>query len=680
MAAGIFPMQGSSSSGSASGVAAAARQPKSFTGWCPVQKRVPTTDWIVDGFPFRLNTTFQTYFLTHFHSDHYGGLTRSFSRGRIYCSAVTAKLLERQMGIQPDLITPLPMRQAVPIAADSSPASAGSRMIHVTLLDANHCPGSTMILFELPPAGIKVLHTGDFRGDPSHRLYLDVRQRLPIHDLYLDTTYASPRYAFPPQKEVLETVATAVSKEIAGKNKCLVLVGAYSIGKERMALAIAQRLQSKIHVDRRRMHMLECCLQDETLSAMTADSCHSQRASLSDCFSSSPARAQDCTVHMVSLFGGGMKFSRFEEYASSLDSPVAFDCIVGIEPTGWTFSKKMAAGGAMFTRTEKGRCVLLRVPYSEHSSFQELRTFVQSVAPQRIVPTVNVGTSSRKLLNILALFEDLCPLPAVPGGPSSPGQSHPLLESLLRRESYHAQGRPLLSHNAKAKEPREERQERQRKTGQETEQTGLSVAKIAQRATRSIFDYFRRAEKVAPPHNSSDNQGYSDDDDDDGDVDDDDDDEKGGNDCGGLSSDEEVIFEFSFGRNQLQMQQQQPQPQQSLSKNEIVYLDSDSGTGSDREKKVSHAGIQAERSPEKRRKIMPALGKEGMATAATLHQEKRQQPQLQSSKNTPSMRITSFFPVLLTATTTTTSRSPAENHRSSTTTTTTTTTPSSSSS
>lgn len=54
-------------------------------GQCPSYKRIPGTDFITDGFYYAGSLT-QNYFLTHFHSDHYGGITKKWNEGIIYCS------------------------------------------------------------------------------------------------------------------------------------------------------------------------------------------------------------------------------------------------------------------------------------------------------------------------------------------------------------------------------------------------------------------------------------------------------------------------------------------------------------------------------------------------------------------------------------------------------------------
>ena len=54
-------------------------------GQCPSYKRIPGTDFITDGFYYAGSLT-QNYFLTHFHSDHYGGITKKWTEGIIYCS------------------------------------------------------------------------------------------------------------------------------------------------------------------------------------------------------------------------------------------------------------------------------------------------------------------------------------------------------------------------------------------------------------------------------------------------------------------------------------------------------------------------------------------------------------------------------------------------------------------
>ncbi|KAI3461475.1 hypothetical protein Pfo_018138, partial [Paulownia fortunei] len=76
-------------------------------------------------------------------SADYQGLTRSFCQGMIYCSSITAKLVNLKIGIPWDKIQVLPLNQKINIAG-----------IDVTCFDANHCPGAIIILFE--PANGKV--------------------------------------------------------------------------------------------------------------------------------------------------------------------------------------------------------------------------------------------------------------------------------------------------------------------------------------------------------------------------------------------------------------------------------------------------------------------------------------------------------------------------------------------
>ena len=112
------------------------------------------TNFIVDGFAFT-SPSCQHYFLTHCHSDHTIGLTRKFTKGKIYTSTTSSRILAVDYGLKAPVVVPLALNERVVIEG-----------VGVTPLDANHCPGACMFLFEVPKKGggkTQVLHTGDCR-------------------------------------------------------------------------------------------------------------------------------------------------------------------------------------------------------------------------------------------------------------------------------------------------------------------------------------------------------------------------------------------------------------------------------------------------------------------------------------------------------------------------------------
>ncbi len=99
-----------------------------------------------------------------------------------------------------------------------------------------------------------ILYVGDFRWNRD-RMYAGLKDiitlKIRLDDLFLDTTYCDKKYHLPTQDEA--TVAKAVddgeSCRKAG-NRLLMLFGAYTIGKERMYLAVAETLGVKLYVDK----------------------------------------------------------------------------------------------------------------------------------------------------------------------------------------------------------------------------------------------------------------------------------------------------------------------------------------------------------------------------------------------------------------------------------------------
>ena len=345
----------------------ASRGKPAYQRTCPFYKIMPGFFICVDAFRYGAVQGCNAYFLSHFHSDHYVGLTSSWCHGPIYCSKVTANLVKQQLRVDPKYVVALNFDDRVEVP--------GTQGVAVTMIPANHCPGSSLFLFEKVigkgpnPKLHRVLHCGDFRACPAHiahpLLMPDIvdsitgkSKQQKIDVCYLDTTYLNPRYAFPSQEAVITSCADmcvslkkeraeesdaweVVKRERAGagmakfvqtsmkaeddsiamslgtakpRGRLLVVCGTYSIGKERICMGIARALDCKIWAPPGKMRICAALEDPELMSRMTDD----------------PREAQ---IHMQMLME--IRPETLQEYLNSYKPH--FSRVVGFRPSGWNY-------------------------------------------------------------------------------------------------------------------------------------------------------------------------------------------------------------------------------------------------------------------------------------------------------------------------------------------------------
>jgi hypothetical protein len=191
----------------------ASRGKPAYQRTCPFYKIMPGLSICVDAFRYGAVEGCKAYFLSHFHSDHYVGLTANWIHGPIYCSKVTGSLVKTQLKTAAKYVVELEFEEKVTVP--------GTDGVSVTMIPANHCPGSSLFLFEkVLPGGRtqRILHCGDFRACPAHIAHPQLQpetvdaitgrtRQQKIDVCYLDTTYLNPRYSFPPQENVIRACA-----------------------------------------------------------------------------------------------------------------------------------------------------------------------------------------------------------------------------------------------------------------------------------------------------------------------------------------------------------------------------------------------------------------------------------------------------------------------------------------
>eukprot|EP00916_Digyalum_oweni_P027462 GHVL01044935.1.p1 GENE.GHVL01044935.1~~GHVL01044935.1.p1 ORF type:complete len:167 (-),score=29.30 GHVL01044935.1:109-609(-) len=157
--------------------------------------RIPKTNFLVDLFR-RPPKGDWIFFLSHFHSDHYGGITKKWKNGPIYCSKITSNFLKRRIEVSEKYVFDLELNKKIVFGEYT-----------VTLIDANHCFGAVMFVFEETPPGSKIyIHTGDFRF--HEKMLQNISKYKGCDALFLDTTYYNVE--FPPRKDVIQDILSLV--------------------------------------------------------------------------------------------------------------------------------------------------------------------------------------------------------------------------------------------------------------------------------------------------------------------------------------------------------------------------------------------------------------------------------------------------------------------------------------
>lgn len=242
----------------------------------------------------------------------------------------------------------------------------------------------------------------------------------PIDLLYLDTTYLNPQYCFPPQAQVIQACTDLVTKKPvpaslltswlnkpALRDAPLVVVGTYSIGKERLFIALAEALDTHIFCIDARKYRTYALLDDPVLQKrLTKD----------------PTRAR---VHVVSL--NSITAEALHAYIKNMTRRgMSISHTLAFRPTGWTFKGGVKVPPPsclaalvnvlrppLFThkdlepqRGSTSHLSIYTVPYSEHSSFYELMAFMLSMQHKRMIPTVSLGANEQRMRPYMDAFTE----------------------------------------------------------------------------------------------------------------------------------------------------------------------------------------------------------------------------------------------------------------------------------
>ena len=316
------------------------------------------------------------YFLSHTHADHTVGLRDGWKGGTVFCSEITKRLIELQFQDVSEHLIALPMNESVLFGVDED-----GKHVNVTLLDANHCPGAVMFLFE--GAFGRVLHTGDFRYSPE--MLASLKSHLgtePLDLAFVDNTYALTDREILTERSTVSEMLDIVKSSMRNNVKTRVYVGLHKIGKENIMVELAKSLGTRIRVGYRRWTRLKAMM-GENSDVLLRHFVHETEE-----------EKEDLIVEIVHTKGLTLNFLTEQRKKHN-------DCnTIGILPSGLCYVE-----GKLSTcmKDDSGDVELYNVHYSSHSSKSELETFVSELNVKQIRASSDYSNDAKvALMNMMS--------------------------------------------------------------------------------------------------------------------------------------------------------------------------------------------------------------------------------------------------------------------------------------
>ncbi|KAI0086911.1 hypothetical protein BDY19DRAFT_859766, partial [Irpex rosettiformis] len=401
-------------------------------------------DAFIHPYPIRVDdfadtATLQTvpalHLLSHTHADHINGLSAKSFSATIICSYDAKEMLLRhevyaeralkEMDIRAENVRTFQHLKVVPkILEDGSICYHGSRdllkpvslntpyrhelsndnWVTITLIDANHCPGSVMFLIE--GAQGAVLHTGDFRAEPW---FIQSLTKNPFLQRYIHPTLDSIRTISKQQDGLENTLRTIYldtacllgtddvptkDEATAGLVSMMLLypdttrffINGWTWGYEDLYKAVAKAFGAKIHVDRYKYAVYSHLAHEPFLSSIITRDEGSTRFHACERFN----RCSEVEVD------GRASHTRSGAH-------VVYVNPVSLSGVAWTSYLKETK--QKLTSGEEVNNLL--VPLFRHSPLPELRAFVSLFRPTSVVPnTLDAGLNGLDWLCLPSMFTD----------------------------------------------------------------------------------------------------------------------------------------------------------------------------------------------------------------------------------------------------------------------------------